>query len=159
MRSFVMLVRFVFCEPNKIGQKQFTKQTVFDSHKTGKKHVKAQAALLEAQRAGEAYKSQDKFKDLARLEFLIKGYTQMLDTVLEETMGHVERKQTLTEKERVSFKRFCLHYSWKTLRKKPSRSRTQIRILLKEFIIPLNSPWAGTANPFLTGSTNSMDWG
>ena len=76
-----------------IGEKQFSKVTVFEAHKSGKKHLKAL----------ESFQNNDKGekKNLAMFEFLIKEYTVELQNVIEETVFHVERKQTLTEKERV----------------------------------------------------------
>ena len=87
--------------------KLFAKDTVFQAHKTGKKHIKASAALVntysnvnEALEAKER-ESADRFKAITRLEALIHCYCQQLTVEREQTKSHVERKQTLTEKERL----------------------------------------------------------
>ncbi|RCH87968.1 hypothetical protein CU098_001852, partial [Rhizopus stolonifer] len=76
-------------------QKQYTKQTVYDAHLSGKKHVKAQKKLEE-----EGQPQQDKKKAVAWKEYLIKKYAAELANYKEETKSNVERKQALTDKER-----------------------------------------------------------
>lgn len=97
----------LFCIPCK---KQFTKSTIFDSHLTGRKHLKAHnimvfenlpevpndQAVLDANK--EVYNSN---APLARLEFLAKRFAEGLSSVKDDTRSYVERKQTLTDKERL----------------------------------------------------------
>jgi len=84
--------RSLFC---KACQKEFAKQTVYDAHLTGKKHIKA------AEQMTEAGDSNDKFRSIAQLEYLIRAYGELLQGQKEETRMHVERKQALTDMERV----------------------------------------------------------
>ena len=106
--------------------KHFSKQTVFEGHKNGKKHIKAVQALQDKQSSSKglidividcklvnekekekaskeaAELEYQKKKPTALLEFLIGTYiTSLLAPIREETKGHVERKQALTDKERV----------------------------------------------------------
>lgn len=92
--------------------KHFTKQTVFDGHLAGKKHLKGVSALkskglkdTKAIREKNAKESAEveyqKQKPTAILEFLITHYMTILKSIRDDTRGYVERKQALTEKERV----------------------------------------------------------
>lgn len=80
-----------------VCQKEFQKETVFTSHLKGKKHLK------NLQNSNNLQGKKDQVKELKMLEFLMQEYTQELRDVIEETVFHVERKQTLTEKEYVIF--------------------------------------------------------
>ncbi|GAB5587772.1 Pre-mRNA-splicing factor sap61 [Umbelopsis nana] len=93
-------------------QKQFSKQTVFDSHLTGKKHIKAQKQLLEQKgpnvdqadieraRQKALEEKEDKDKPIAWQEVLISSYIDVLSSYREDTKANVERKQALTDRER-----------------------------------------------------------
>lgn len=75
------------------------KKTVYASHLNGKRHKKAAAARAAAG-GSTATKKGPGFKDLALLEAKIKGLLNgALATVLEETLGNVERKQAQTVEE------------------------------------------------------------
>ncbi|KAG0169118.1 hypothetical protein DFQ28_003927 [Apophysomyces sp. BC1034] len=76
-------------------QKQFAKQSVFDAHFKGKKHIKAQEKL-DSNSVGQ----EDKRKQTAWKESLIQQYVEALADTREETKANVERKQALTDKER-----------------------------------------------------------
>jgi splicing factor 3A subunit 3 len=99
----------LYCVPCK---KLFTKRTVFDSHKSGKKHLKCEEALAGSKTlpsnvdvkkivVQQQIDEWNKLKPIAKVEFMIKKYTIHLATVREDTRSHVERKQTLTEEERL----------------------------------------------------------
>ncbi|CAM0138012.1 unnamed protein product [Umbelopsis sp. WA50703] len=93
-------------------QKQFSKQTVFDSHLTGKKHIKAQKQLMEQKgpmidqaeiekaRQKALEEKEDKDKPIAWLEVLISKYVEVLSDHRNDTRANVERKQALTDRER-----------------------------------------------------------
>jgi splicing factor 3A subunit 3 len=81
----------LFC---KACQKEFAKQTVYDAHLMGKKHIKAMEQM-------EHQNGEVKHRSVAQLECLIKVYGQLLKEQREETHMHVERKQALTDLERV----------------------------------------------------------
>ena len=93
-----------------IGQKQFTKKTVYDAHLTGKKHRKNAEKLKNEQSTanGDSENNndsnntvkQDRRKELAWKELLITKYAEGLSDIREETKANVERKQALTDKER-----------------------------------------------------------
>lgn len=75
--------------------KLFSNSSVFESHKTGKKHLKA----LEA--SSNPCTVDRKRRPVALNETLIKAYFEMLEQVREETRAFVDTKQVLTEKERM----------------------------------------------------------
>jgi splicing factor 3A subunit 3 len=91
--------------------KQFTKQTVFDAHKSGKKHIKGLSQLKKSGNDTKTLKkhhyeqkqqhSLDEKKPVLEKEFMITKIVFHLKIVREDTKAHVERKQALTEKERV----------------------------------------------------------
>ena len=90
----------------------FAKASVFEAHKTGKKHLKGIEKLKEQgmdentldgktaleQSLEDEY---EKTKIIAKTEFIIKQYVAHLAVIRDETKSHVERKQALTEKERL----------------------------------------------------------
>lgn len=101
-------------------QKSFTKQTVYDAHLKGKKHIKAQAKLdatnnnnsnnenidtnnnstsLTTDNNKNKHKM-DRRKLTAWKETLITSYMKELDNVRKESKANVERKQALTDRER-----------------------------------------------------------
>lgn len=94
-------------------QKQFSKQTVYDAHLTAKKHIKAQKKLDEEKANGNIGSvtangdhavvgaRDDKRKAIAWKERLISKYAEALADFREETKSNVERKQALTDKERI----------------------------------------------------------
>ncbi|TPX33358.1 hypothetical protein SmJEL517_g03725 [Synchytrium microbalum] len=100
----------LYCVP---CAKQFAKRTVYDAHLTGKKHIKAAENLIKQgistvsaeTRTQSRFESQlasrQRDRPIAYSEFLIKAYMEeVLSQIREETRGFVERKQTLTERER-----------------------------------------------------------
>lgn len=94
----------LYCIP---CRKQFSKQTIFDSHLDGKKHKKAVVNNNGHSENNEkiienAVKSNyDHCMDIAMVEFLAAKLTAGLSSVRDDTRSYVERKQTLTDKERV----------------------------------------------------------
>ncbi|KAI8334018.1 hypothetical protein BC941DRAFT_454794 [Chlamydoabsidia padenii] len=88
----------LFC---KACQKLFTKQTVYDAHLKGKKHVKAQEKLnQENNNNDDGTIKMDRRKKTAWMEALITAYMKTLDTIRTESKANVERKQALTDRER-----------------------------------------------------------
>ncbi|KAI8379558.1 uncharacterized protein BYT42DRAFT_598546 [Radiomyces spectabilis] len=90
-------------------QKKFAKQSVYDAHLKGKKHIKAQKALEEnqspngnggADAQANGHGREDKRKAVAWKEILISKYAEALSDFLAETRANIERKQALTDKER-----------------------------------------------------------
>jgi splicing factor 3A subunit 3 len=92
-----------------LGGKQFAKATVFKAHLDGKKHKRAVDLL---QGGGESSsKSSDigpSVREYMLKEALISKLAEILSPQREDTRAHVERKQSLTFKERVSFTLFTL---------------------------------------------------
>lgn len=84
-------------------QKQFSKKTVYDAHLTAKKHIKAQKKLEEEQGSSNnaVVVKDDKRKAIAWKERLIAKYAEALADFREESKSNVERKQALTDKERL----------------------------------------------------------
>ncbi|CEP10293.1 hypothetical protein [Parasitella parasitica] len=84
-------------------QKQFSKKTVYDAHLTAKKHIKAQKKLEEEQgtKSSIVAVKDDKRKMIAWKERLIAKYAEALADFREESKSNVERKQALTDKERL----------------------------------------------------------
>ncbi|KAL7754202.1 Pre-mRNA-splicing factor sap61 [Sorochytrium milnesiophthora] len=91
-------------------QKQFMKPNIFDSHQKDKKHRKAVERLeksgvqptaedIAAARAAKVGQLDDKRKEVAQLEALVRAYCDFLSQQVEATKENVERKQTLTESE------------------------------------------------------------
>jgi splicing factor 3A subunit 3 len=85
-------------------KKEFAKSTVFDAHLAGKKHQKAVSANPNPQKTAieiqnEVYETQ---KPLIWSEFWAWKLAQTLLVIRDDTRAFIERKQTLTEKERVS---------------------------------------------------------
>ncbi len=89
-------------------QKLFTNQAVFDNHLTGKRHLKAQAEkspdLGEAQQKALEARKQElaKKQALKRKELMIHLYAEALQSVVQDTIGNIERRQALTPEERVA---------------------------------------------------------
>lgn len=82
--------------------KLFSKETVFNAHLTGKKHVKA------AERLGKTSNNtnqdvsvggEEQKRELAWLEFKSKAMLRVLQKEVEDTKGATERKLTLTHEE------------------------------------------------------------
>ncbi|KAG0274945.1 Splicing factor 3A subunit 3 [Linnemannia exigua] len=95
-------------------KKQYAKDTVYNAHLTSKKHIKAAAQLAanggsanpndqesvaEVQSKVLAEKAKPE-QDAAWSEFLIQKYAEILKPQIEETKENVERRQTLTGRER-----------------------------------------------------------
>lgn len=93
----------LFC---KACQKLFTKQTVYDAHLKGKKHLKAQEKLEQengntnGSDLQDGTNKMDRRKKTAWMEALITAYMKALDNIRTESKANVERKQALTDRER-----------------------------------------------------------
>lgn len=92
--------------------KTFTNESVFEAHKTGKKHLKGLKLLeqkmdvdVDVEKAIRNSQIQEyqSLKSIAKLEFQIRKYVSHLSVIREDTKSHIERKQALTDKERVFF--------------------------------------------------------
>lgn len=79
----------LYCTP---CSHQFTNQSVFQAHMTGKKHKQAMIRFIPPEL---------KHRELACKEFLIKHLLQALGDVREETKANVERKAVLSYQERM----------------------------------------------------------
>ncbi|KAF9429836.1 hypothetical protein BGZ94_009298 [Podila epigama] len=90
--------------------KQYTKDTVYNAHLTSKKHIKAAAQLAngesgstinvaEAQSKVLARKDKPE-QEMAQTEVLIKKLAAILEQQINDTKENVERRQTLTGRER-----------------------------------------------------------
>ncbi len=101
-----MLNPELYCIP---CDKHFAKATVFESHKTGKKHLKAcelkndSSANASEKLEESLFKTYEKNKPIAFTEYKIVNYMKHLSEIREDTKAHIERKQALTDKERVIF--------------------------------------------------------
>ena len=82
----------LFCEA---CQKEFKNEAVFEAHKTGKKHLKA------VENMNQQNNPIEKFKDIVLVEFSIHEFKKILNVIVDDTLAHIERKQTLTDRERV----------------------------------------------------------
>ena len=92
-------------------KKQYAKDTVYNAHLTSKKHIKAAAALaasgtseadvdvaeMQSKVLTEKAKPEEK---MARTEIEIQKVAEILKTQIEDTKENVERRQTLTGRER-----------------------------------------------------------
>ncbi len=90
-----------------LGQREFAKQSVYDAHLQGKKHIKAASQLSSNPPNGHSnVPTKDtkvsKDRNLAKNEAMIAAYGGELGAIREDTRMNVERKQALTDKERVS---------------------------------------------------------
>ncbi|GMM35970.1 SF3a splicing factor complex subunit [Saccharomycopsis crataegensis] len=98
----------LFC---KACNKSFAKETVFNAHLTGKKHIKNEKKL---QQTGENNNGTSNGIDLVREkelcfnEFMIRSLADFLEKEIKNTRMNVERKQALTNKERLEETRFLL---------------------------------------------------
>jgi len=106
--TYSFVLNFFFENPLCKGGKLFAKQSVFDSHLKGKKHLKALQELKssslmngESKTASENINYRSKPKDIALIEYIIKGYVALLKSQRIDTQANVEHKQALTDKERV----------------------------------------------------------
>lgn len=93
-------------------KKQFSKQTLYDSHLKGKKHIKAAAALLkegvtsiaadqiEAAKREAEEEIDGRRRPIAWLEALVMKYGEVLGEFRANTKEYVERKQVATDRER-----------------------------------------------------------
>ncbi|KAI8894126.1 hypothetical protein BC833DRAFT_606006 [Globomyces pollinis-pini] len=98
-----MLDPSLYCIP---CDKQFTNRAVFESHKTGKKHKKLSQIKGDQANTEEAIKASkeqeyEKHRPLAYAEYIVSQYMEQLSEIRDDTKAHVERKQALTEKERM----------------------------------------------------------
>lgn len=101
-----------------IGQKMYSKQTVYDAHLTSKKHIKAtqkQATSSEPPKnpngtgatpspnnlmSPPSSLPTDKYKSVALYTYLTTSLLSMLASVLADTKSNVERRFSLTARER-----------------------------------------------------------
>lgn len=77
----------LYCKP---CSKLFTKSSTFTNHLAGRKHKKA------VQDEGQEKPRDPRAIDLARLEFRIKAFSDLLREVIDATRDHVLKKQTRT---------------------------------------------------------------
>lgn len=89
----------LYCDACK---KQFAKETVYQSHLAGKKHIKAaeQMKLGIEKPKKESNDYFQKCKEVANREFKISKYMQVFGQLREDTKSNVERKQARTVEER-----------------------------------------------------------
>ncbi len=80
----------LFC---KACNKQFEKTSTYTNHLAGRKHKKA------VQDEGQAKKQDPRAPELAKLEFRIKAWSDLLREVVDATRDHVVKKQTRTFEE------------------------------------------------------------
>eukprot|EP00002_Diphylleia_rotans_P038104 TRINITY_DN8612_c0_g1_i1.p1 TRINITY_DN8612_c0_g1~~TRINITY_DN8612_c0_g1_i1.p1 ORF type:complete len:456 (+),score=116.88 TRINITY_DN8612_c0_g1_i1:56-1423(+) len=78
--------------------KLFAKQTVFDSHVIGKKHIKA-AADLQLKGIQPTGKPSEKQKAIAWIEAQISKFADLLQDKIDATITNVEKKQSQTPEE------------------------------------------------------------
>lgn len=102
-----------------LGQKMYSKQTVYDAHLTSKKHVKAAAKQAESgapplnpngpspsqiaasgQSSGNGTSNKSKHRTAALLTYLATKLLASLAPVLNDTKSNVERRFSLTARER-----------------------------------------------------------
>ncbi|CAA19057.1 U2 snRNP-associated protein sap61 [Schizosaccharomyces pombe] len=90
-----------YCE---VCQKFFGKITVFEAHKKSKAHNKAVKRMQSSSPSttSNTNEKQKGPKAIARIEFLIKKLTSLLDDVRKDTRENVVRRQTLTAAERLA---------------------------------------------------------
>ncbi|KAG0318121.1 hypothetical protein BGZ99_005846 [Dissophora globulifera] len=96
-------------------KKQYAKDTVFNAHLTSKKHIKAAAQLAANQQASVGNGNQESVaevqhkvlaekakpeQNMAWTEFVIQKYAEILKQQIDDTKENVERRQTLTGRER-----------------------------------------------------------
>ena len=87
-------------------KKQFAKQTVFDAHLNGRKHIRAQLELdalssnssLHTLPASVAAHLQQ-MHDIALIEYCVQQYAQLMDSQLQATIAFQQHKLTLTPAE------------------------------------------------------------
>jgi len=77
----------LYCKP---CSKLFTKSSTFTNHLAGRKHKKA------VQDEGQDKPRDPRSIDLARLEFRVKAFSDLLREVIDATRDHVLKKQTRT---------------------------------------------------------------
>ncbi len=87
----------LYCRP---CQKQFYNESVYKSHLTGKKHLKA--ASNNSSETVEQADCGKWAKGTAKLEAIISCYLSILSKIREETKGHVEAKQSRSAEERAA---------------------------------------------------------
>ena len=95
-------------------KKQFAKQTVFDAHLKGRKHVKAQQEMDALSSASSSFSPTasaaptlpasvaahvQQMHDIALIEYCIQQYAQLMDTQLQATIAFQQHKLTLTPAE------------------------------------------------------------
>lgn len=96
-----------------VGQKHYSKQTVYDAHLGSKKHIKAAARQATTESTisygatingstshNNAHTKEERIKSSARLTFLSTSLLASLISTLNDTKSNVERRFSLTAKER-----------------------------------------------------------
>eukprot|EP00357_Protocruzia_adherens_P006402 CAMPEP_0115018224 /NCGR_PEP_ID=MMETSP0216-20121206/28655_1 /TAXON_ID=223996 /ORGANISM="Protocruzia adherens, Strain Boccale" /LENGTH=490 /DNA_ID=CAMNT_0002389331 /DNA_START=18 /DNA_END=1490 /DNA_ORIENTATION=- len=92
----------LYCVP---CEKQFTNESVFESHKKGRKHIKnvdrmsksaAEFSNPEATRLNGPLELETKYKSIAHTECLIGKYREMTEEIIEQTVNQVRKKKTQT---------------------------------------------------------------
>lgn len=93
----------VYCDA---CEKAFAKQTVYNAHLTGKKHIKAAQAKAKATQVktenGESSNDNIKkynFNDIVSLEYKINMLGQLLERTIQDTRANVEKRQSKTPEE------------------------------------------------------------
>ena len=110
----IPLSRYVFYFTRLQGQKMYSKQTVYDAHLTSKKHIKATSRLATSDHPPAnpngppsmptpsviAESSRNKHRTAALLTYLATALIVDLVQILNDTKANVERRFSLTAKER-----------------------------------------------------------
>ena len=86
------------------GRKYFSKQSVYDAHLTGKKHLKALESTKSSSDGGDVEANKEnsflnKKKEIMKLEVFASKLLEALSEERMETRAALERKQTLTHDE------------------------------------------------------------
>lgn len=96
-----------------LGQKHYSKQTVYDAHLSSKKHIKATAKQATSNAAPTnpngvqptpsqqpANSAKSRLQEPARLTFLVTKLINSIIPTLNETKSNIERRFSLTARER-----------------------------------------------------------
>jgi splicing factor 3A subunit 3 len=108
------VIRYAPCFTRFQGQKLYSKQTVYDAHLTSKKHIKATSRQATSDKpptnpngppdtpsaSGNAETPKNKHRTTALLTYLATSLLTDLMNILNDTKANVERRFSLTAKER-----------------------------------------------------------
>lgn len=83
----------------KACEKLFAKETVFQAHLTGKKHLKAVEDAAKAGAGAAVKPSPNSSRHLAEVEEYIFRFSELLRLQINDTVSHIEKKQTRTYEE------------------------------------------------------------